>query len=134
MFDNCIDGVAEQGAFAEEYPGSTVSFGLAVAAGDIVTANVSLSASGWVATVTDRTTGESATADAPDYTGGDSAEWMAEAYGTPGGIPISNFGSEQLSSFSVNAEPAEIPEADVYAMVNVAPSDPASGIFRLTYE
>lgn len=133
-YDDCISGIAIQGAFAEEYPGQTISFGLAIAAGDTVTAQVSLGASGWQTTVTDVTTGESATEDWSEYDGGDSAGWMAEAYGTPGGVPMSDFGSEQLSTFFVNGVPAQIPESDVYAMTNVSPTDPASGVYRLTYD
>jgi hypothetical protein len=133
MYDNCINGVATQGAFAEEYPGSTVSFALFILPGDTVTASVLQTASGWSATVADLTSGQSATAEAPDYAGGGSAEWMAEAYGTPGGVPMSDIGSEQLTSFLVDAQLAVIPESDVYAMTNVTPTDPSSGVYRLTY-
>lgn len=134
MYDNCFDGVGVQGAFAEEYPGQTVSFEIGITPGDAVTATVSLTSSGWQTTVIDLTTGESATEDWSDYEGGDSAGWIAEAYGAPGGVPVTNFGSEQLSSLLVNGMPAQIPEADVYAMANVSPTDPASGVYRLTYE
>ena len=133
MFDNCIGGVAENGAFAEEYPGSTVSFGLLVRPGDTVTATVSDGASGWQAVVTDVTTGQAESASAPDYSGGGSAEWMVEAYGAPGGIAVSDFGSEQLSAFTVGGTPASISGSDVWEMANVTASDPATGVYRLTY-
>lgn len=133
MFDNCIAGEAENGAFAEEYPGSTVSFGLLVRPGDTVTATVSDGASGWQAQVTDVTTGQAESASAPDYLGGGSAEWMVEAYGAPGGIPVSDFGSEQLSAFIVGGAPASISGSDVWEMANVTASDPAPGTYRLTY-
>ena len=133
MYDNCIGGTAENGAFAEEYPGPTVSFGLFISAGDTVTATVSDDSGQWQAGVTDVTTGKGETSSAPDYTGGDSAEWMAEAYGAPGGVPMSNFGTERLSAFSVNGAPAQISESDVYEMANVTPSDPATGVYQLTH-
>jgi Peptidase A4 family len=134
MYDNCLGGTAVQGAFAEEAPGSTVSFQLPISPGDTVSATVSSGPGGWQTTVADLTTDESATENWSGYAGGDSAGWMAEAYGAPGDVPMSNFGTEQLSAFSVNGGPASIPESDVYAMVNVLPTDPASGIYRLTYE
>ena len=133
MFDNCIGGLAENGAFAEEYPGSTVSFDLLFRPGDTITATVSDGASGWQAVVTDVTTGQAESASAPDYSGGGSAEWMVEAYGAPGGIPVSDFGSEQLSAFTVGGTPASISGSDVWEMANVTASDPATGVYRLTY-
>lgn len=133
MFDNCIGGVAENGAFAEEYPGSTASFGLLVRPGDTVTASVSDGASGWQAVVTDVTTGQAESASAPGYSGGGSAEWMVEAYGAPGGIAVSDFGSEQLGAFTVGGAPALISGSDVWEMANVTASDPATGVYRLTY-
>jgi hypothetical protein len=134
MYDNCLGGTAVQGAFAEEFPGSTVSFQIGISAGDSISVAVSLGPSGWQTTVADLTTDQSVTWDWSGYAGGDSAGWMAEAYGAPGGVPMSDFGSEQLSAFSVNGAPAAIPESDVYAMANVSPTDPASGVYRLTYE
>jgi hypothetical protein len=133
MYDNCIGGVSENGAFAEEYPGSTASFDLLISPGDTVTATVSDAASGWQAEVTDVTTGQTASASAPDYSGGGSAEWMVEAYGAPGGIAVSDFGTEQLSAFTVGGAPASIPGSDVWEMASVTASDPATGVYRLTY-
>ncbi|MGA8297702.1 MAG: G1 family glutamic endopeptidase [Acidimicrobiales bacterium] len=133
MFDNCIDGVAENGGFAEQYPGSTVSFGLVIRPGDSVTATVSDGSGGWHATLTDLRTGQTEASRAPNYGGGSSAEWMAEAYGASGGVPVSNFGSERLRSFTVDGSPAQIPESDVYEMAHVVASDPASGTYRLDY-
>lgn len=133
MYDNCFGSEAVDGTFAEEYPGGQVSFDLFPTPGDTVTATVSDGSGGWQATVTDETTGQSATAGAPGYAGGGCAEWMAEAYGISAGEPVSDFGSEQLGSFAVNRSPAAIPESDVFAMANVSPTDPASGIYRLTY-
>jgi hypothetical protein len=133
MFDDCVGGVSENGAFAEEYPGSIANFDLAFSPGDTVTASVSDGASGWRAEVTDVTTGQTEAASAPGYAGGGSAEWMVEAYGAPGGVPVSDFGSEQLSAFTVSGEAASIPPSDVWEMSNVSASDPATGVYRLTY-
>jgi hypothetical protein len=133
MYDNCLGGVAVQGAFAEQYPGSTVSFQLYIRPGDVVTATVAKRGSWWYAGVTDNTTHQSATARAPTYRGGTSAEWMAEAYGLPAGSPMTNFGSERLRAFLVDGVPARISRADVYEMPNVVATNPATGVYRLIY-
>ena len=133
MYDKCVGGVAENGAFAEEFPGGTDSFGLLIEPGDTVTATVSDGSGGWTAELTDATTGQAESVNAPGYSGGGSAEWMAEASGVSAGVPMANFGSEQLSSFTVNGAPASVPESDVWEMANVTPSDPGAGVYRLTY-
>ncbi len=133
VYDNCLGGTAVQGAFAEEYPGSTVSFELLINPGDEVTATVAKGASGWYARVADVTTGESEVAGAPNFRGGTSAEWMAEAYGLPEGDPMTNFGSERLREFSINGGPAKISKTDVYEMSNVVATDPSTGVYRLIY-
>jgi hypothetical protein len=133
MYDNCIAGHAVNGGFAEQYPGSTASFDVVAEPGDRITATVDRDARGWSATVVDRTTGQSGTSSAPGYRGGASAEWMAEAYGAAGGVPMTDFGSERLLSFTVDRSPAEIPIGDVYETADVRPSDPARGVYRLTF-
>ncbi|MGB9111126.1 MAG: G1 family glutamic endopeptidase [Acidimicrobiales bacterium] len=133
LFDNCLDGTPENGAFAEEYPGSTISFNLRIRSGDTITAFVEKGPSGWYARVTDATTGQSGVSRAPDYRGGGSAEWMAEAYGSSRGVPVSNFGSERLSMFSVDHAPARISSAGVYEMPHISASNPSTGVFRLRY-
>lgn len=133
MYDNCLGGVAVQGAFAEEYPGSTVSFQLDIRPRDVVTATVAKGENGWYTRIIDVTTHESAIARAPNYHGATSGEWMAEAYGLPEGNPMTNFGSERLRAFSINGAPARISSSDVYEMPNVEATDPASGVYRLIY-
>lgn len=133
MYDNCLGGIAVQGAFAEEYPGSTVSFELLIKPGDEVTATIAKGLSGWYARVSDETTGESEVARAPNFRGGTSAEWMVEANGLPEGEPMTNFGSERLRAFSINDAPARISRTDVYEMSNVVATDPSTGVYRIIF-
>ncbi len=133
MYDDCVGGAAWNGAFAEEYPGGIANFDLAIRPGDTVQATVSDGSAGWQAEVADLTTGQAESIAAAGYQGGGSAEWMAEAYGTPGNVPMSDIGAEQLSDFTVDGAAASIPESDVWEMPAVSPSDPATGIYRLTY-
>lgn len=133
MYDNCLGGVAVQGAFAEEYPGSTVSFQLDIRSGDVVTATVAKSSSSWYARITDLTTRQSAIARASNYQGGTSAEWMVEAYGLPEGNPLTSFGSERLRTFLIDGTLASISSTDVYEMPHVTATDPATGTYRLIY-
>lgn len=129
MFDNCLGGTEEQGAFAEAYPGSTSSFGLLIRPGDTVTANIKQAASGWDATVTDVTTGQSETGNDPTYAGGSSVEWFVEDYGYPT-YPLSNFGSEQFTDVAVNgvnASPSRGWEMVQNGTVVAWPADPSRG-------
>jgi len=129
MFDNCLGGTEEQGAFAEAYPGSTSSFDLLIRPGDTVTANIAQAASGWDATVTDVTTGQSKTGNDPTYAGGSSVEWFVEDYGYPT-YRLSNFGSEQFTDVAVNgvnASPSHGWEMVQNGTVVAWPADPSSG-------
>ncbi|MGD0344865.1 MAG: G1 family glutamic endopeptidase [Acidimicrobiales bacterium] len=129
MFDNCIGGTEEQGAFAEAYPGSTSSFDLLIRPGDTVTATIEQAASGWDATVTDVTTGQSKTGNDPTYAGGSSVEWFVEDYGYPT-YPLSNFGSEQFTDVTVNgvnASPSQGSKMVQNGTVVAWPADPSSG-------
>ena len=129
MFDNCLGGTEEQGAFAEAYPGSTSSFGLLIRPGDTVTATIEQAASGWDATVTDVTTGQSETGNDPTYAGGSSVEWFVEDYGYPT-YPLSNFGSEQFTDVAVNgvnASPSRGWEMVQNGTVVAWPADPSRG-------
>ena len=136
MFDNCIDGVAENGAFAEEYPGSTTSFQLLISAGDTVTASVALTAGTWEATLTDDTTGQQEKAAASGYAGGGSAEWFVEAYGQPS-YPLTNFGAETFSDLMVNGSAAVPDEGwemeDSSGSLVAVPSNPSSGSHTISY-
>lgn len=133
MYENCLGGQAIQGAFAEQYPGSTVSFQLLIREGDVVTATVAKGPNGWYARLTDRTTGASSIARAPDYRGGASAEWMVEAYGLPQGEEMTNFGSERLRRFSINGRPARISAVGVYETPEVVATNPRTGVWRLSF-
>jgi hypothetical protein len=133
LYGNCLGGLAEIGAFAEEYPGATVSLQFFVRPGDTIRTSIAESSGTWRATVSDLTTGQSGTWRPPGYPGGGSGEWLAEAYGAPGGVPVSNFGSERLRSFLVNRQAARFRESDVYWTTHIRASNPASGVFRLTY-
>lgn len=132
MFDNCVGGVEEHGAFVETYPGGIGNFSLAIRPGDVVSVALNPSTGGnWTARVTDRTTGQSEVGTGA-YAGGADVEWFTEAYATPT-YPLSHFGSEQLSSFTVNGASAHVGESDVWEIPGVAvPTDPATGVYRLT--
>ncbi len=132
MFDNCVGGIEEHGAFVETYPGGIGNFSLAMAPGDVVNVVLAPATGGnWTARVTNRTTGKSEVGTGA-YSGGGDVEWFTEAYATPT-YPLSHFGSEQLSSFTVNGAAARIPESNVWEIPGVAiPSDPATGVYRLT--
>jgi hypothetical protein len=137
MYDTCLNGFQVHGAFGEEYPGSTNSYSLLIRAGDTVTATVEDTSTGWEAEVTDDTTGEGEIGTAADYTGGTSAEWEVEAYGLPT-YPLTNFGSEAFTGLTVNgsaAAPTEALElvADDGSPLAV-PSNPAGGVYQVTYE
>ena len=135
LYDNCIGGVAENGAFAEAYPGNEVNFGLLTRPGDSVTASVTEVNGSWEASVTDNTTGQTQSAPVSGYGGGGAAEWIVEAYGSPGGIPLPNFGSEQVTNFVVNGAGASIPESGAWEIAGAAvPSDPASGQYKVAYQ
>ena len=137
MYDNCVGGVQEHGAFAEEYPGSTASFVLFIRAGDTVTATVQQVAGGWDASVTDDTTGQEETGTAADYAGGTSAEWEVEDFGQPD-YPLSDFGSESFTAVTVNGVAGVPTEAWEMVASNGAPiavpSNPGAGVWRISYE
>jgi hypothetical protein len=133
MYDDCLGGVPVQGAFAEQYPGSTISFALLIRTGDVVTATIAKDRRGWFARLTDRTTRQSETARAPDYRGGSSVEWMAEAYGLSAGEQMANFGSERLRAFSINGAPSRTSALAVFETPKVVATNPRSGVLQLTY-
>ena len=137
MYDNCVGGIQEHGAFAEEFPGSTSSFQLPIRVGDTITATIDDGAGGWEATVTDLTTAQEEIATAADYTGGTSAEWEVEDYGQPT-YPLSNWGSESFTALTVNGASAfptqayEMLAAD--GSVVASPSNPSGGVYRIAYQ
>lgn len=133
LFDNCLSGVPVNGGFAEAYPGSTQSFGLLLRPGDRIVATVEDVSGHWQARVTDATTHHTQSAGAPGYSGGGTAEWMAEAYGQPT-YPITNFGSERFLSIRVNGARARPPSAWSLsgAAGRVHPTNPSLG-YQLVY-
>jgi hypothetical protein len=128
-----LSGLAENGGFAEAFPGSTQSFGIVMRPGDKVTATVADVGGTWQARVTDDTTRQSEMSPATGYAGGGTAEWMAEAYGEPT-YSVSNFGTEKLSHLSIDGSRANPEQA--WSMTGAAgtvnPTNPARG-YRLIY-
>jgi len=72
-----------------------------VTAGDVIDAEVSQTVSGsWVATVTDLTSGQSATASEPAVFAGSSVEWIAEDSGVAGSSSLATLADFSPVTFS----------------------------------
>ncbi len=114
-----------------------------VTAGDVIDAEVSQTTSGsWVATVTDLTSGQSATASEPAVFAGSSAEWIAEDSGVAGSsslAPLADFSPVTFSDLST-APASTLSYADAIEMqrangsVEALPSPPQGASFTVTDE
>jgi hypothetical protein len=114
-----------------------------VNAGDVISAEVQQSSSGtWTATVTDVTSGQSATASESAVYAGSSAEWVAEDSGVQGSsnlTPLADFGIVTFTNLRVTPTSA-LTYADAIEMLTsggsaeAMPSQPQGASFSVTYE
>jgi Peptidase A4 family len=106
---DCQFGRAVYAAWYEFLPAASTPVHMAIAAGDTITAEVSLDAAVVTLTLTDVTTGETfTTQDSPDLLDVSSAEWIAEAPSQCGrtgcvSLPLANFGTAQFSGSSTTS-------------------------------
>jgi hypothetical protein len=108
--DCTADGGTEYYAWYELVPAAPVKLDLAIKPGDHISAKVSVSGSDVTVSLSDRTTGQSATKtlqmDNPDTS---SAEWIAEAPSACDGsgscqtLPLADFGTVQFTSATATA-------------------------------
>ena len=97
---NCVGGKLQYYAWYESYPSALKQFSLAITPGDKVTAEVSVSGSRFTATVTDVTTGRTASTTFMVFWAAESsAEWIIEAPSSGTTLlPLSNFRTAYLGS------------------------------------
>jgi hypothetical protein len=115
-----------------------------VSAGDLIDAEVQQSAAGtWTATVSDLTSGQSATASETVVFAGSSAEWVAEDSGAQGSsvlAPLADFGSVTFSNVSASPQ-SVLAYSDAIEMLRANGSTAAlpsqiagTGLFTVSYE
>ena len=99
---DCSSGTPRYYAWYEFYPKPSFTVkSLAVHAGDKITAEVAYTGGKFVTTITDTTTGASFSTSAKVNAQRSSAEWIAEAPSSSGGVlPLANFGT---ASFGTSA-------------------------------
>ncbi|QQG48807.1 MAG: hypothetical protein HY247_00335 [archaeon] len=98
---DCSSGSPRYYAWYEFYPRpSFIISGLTVSAGDQITAQVQYNGLKFVTTITDTTTGQSSSTSARvNSAQRSSAEWVAEAPSSSGGVlPLANFGTVSFGS------------------------------------
>ena len=114
-----------------------------VHAGDLISASVAQTVSGWETVVNDLTGGYEETVDSTvagyAYGGGYTAEWIVEAYSNPQGpVPLAAYGSETFSNCQTNLASWSLADADPFTIVQggtaiSTPRAPAGNGFTVTY-
>ncbi len=144
----CINGVQVSHTWFEDIqsdpPAPEVSL-FPVSAGDTVTASVAQVSPGqWRSTITDTSTGESAS-QVLGYGGpGASAEWIEEdpsqmnAAGSVSLVPLADFGTVSFTGLSLNGSPPVLSAADAVSIarsgtVLASPGPPSADGFSVTY-
>jgi hypothetical protein len=108
---DCVGGEAQYNAWYELVPAAQVKLGLAIHAGDQISAKVTVSGSNVTVALSDQTTGNSVNKalqmSNPDTS---SAEWIAEAPSTCDGsgncqpLPLADFGTVKFTDASATAD------------------------------
>jgi hypothetical protein len=140
----CVNGVQANDAWwTDAALGYVAQDQLAVNAGDVISAEVQQSSSGtWTATVTDVTSGQSATASDSAVYAGSSAEWVTEdptVQGSSDLTPLADFGIVTFTNLQVVPTSA-LTYADAIEMqtsggtVEAMPSQPQGASFSAAYE
>jgi Peptidase A4 family len=104
---DCSGGVAKYYAWYEMYPKFPVNLSLAVRPGDSISASVTTDGNGhFTLTIRDNSTGSFTTTQHLSHARLASAEAIAEAPSGSGGVlPLTNFGTVNFSSTTVNGAP-----------------------------
>jgi hypothetical protein len=90
---DCAHGSASYFAWYEFFPAYPHTLSLKITVGDSISADVSYGSGTFTTTLSDRTTGKSASATSTIHAQRASAEWIAEAPSSSSVLPLADFGS-----------------------------------------